>query len=118
MGKVNKASISNTHKGYEVTNAAELLGAPPWYNTLWDVENGLRALVRELRLSQGLTQKQVAARCGSTQANIASFETGKRYGVELGTKAACALGATREQIGDAIAGRRPSRKLNEEAVAA
>ncbi len=91
--------------GYIEMDAAEFVDLPDFYNTVWDVEHAVQDLARELRLAQGLTQAQVAQRVGTTQSNVGAVENhNPRYGIELALKVACALGASRQQLGGAIAG--------------
>lgn len=62
-------------KGHIVGDVSALLELTPEEETLLDTGLVLSDLVRQTRISRGLTQKQLAERLGTRQPNIARLET-------------------------------------------
>jgi DNA-binding XRE family transcriptional regulator len=60
--------------GWQVGNASDFLDLSPEEAELVEFKLALAARVKELRLSQGLTQVQLAKAIGSSQSRIAKLE--------------------------------------------
>ena len=60
--------------GWKVGDATEFLGLSPEEAALIEFKLALATRVRELRVSQGLTQVQLAKAIGSSQSRIAKLE--------------------------------------------
>ena len=92
MGEIEKLKIEAA--GWRFGDVAEFVGLPDWNNTIWDVENAVRRLVRQMLTDQDISQKVLAERIGSSQSNIAAIENGDpRYGVERRLRSGCYNGA-------------------------
>jgi hypothetical protein len=103
MDGVTRARIEAA--GFRETTVEELLGLTAEEKELVETRLALSRLIRQLRHERGLTQKAVAARLGSNQANISRAEgNDPDISLEWLFRAAFALGASREQIGRAIGG--------------
>jgi transcriptional regulator with XRE-family HTH domain len=72
----------------------------------------LAAAVRRRRQAQGLTQVRLAALLGSSQSRVAKLEAADlTVSLELLMRALVVLGATREEVGRAMAEQRPAEAL-------
>lgn len=60
--------------GWKVGDASEFLGLSPEETALIEFKLALATRVRELRISKGLTQVQLAKAIGSSQSRIAKLE--------------------------------------------
>ena len=80
----------------------ELLGLSDAEEAIVELRLRLADEVRRLRTTQGLTQRDLAERIGSSQSRVAFLEQGDAS-AELMIRALLVLGATRRQIGRLVA---------------
>lgn len=80
----------------------DLLGLEPWESALIELRLALARAVRTIRTRQGLSQKDLADRLGSTQPRVAKLEQGDAS-LDAIVRAAFALGATRDEVGRTVA---------------
>ena len=83
-------------------SAKELLGLSDAEEAIVELRLRLADEVRRLRTTQGLTQRDLAERIGSSQSRVAFLEQGDAS-AELMIRALLVLGATRRQIGRLVA---------------
>ncbi len=80
----------------------DLLGLEPWESALIELRLALARAVRTIRTRQGLSQKDLADRLGSTQPRVAKLEQADAS-LDAILRAAFALGATRDEVGRTVA---------------
>lgn len=84
----------------------ELLGLEPWEVELIELRLSLADAVRARRVRQGLSQRELAERVGSTQPRVARLEQADAS-LDAILRAAFALGASRGEVARLVARRRP-----------
>lgn len=90
--------------GYKVTDTQEFLGLSDDEMAYIDLRIAVRKALRARREAEGLTQKALATRLGSSQSRIAKMEAGDpSVSLDLLIRALLATGATVLDIADAIA---------------
>jgi DNA-binding XRE family transcriptional regulator len=98
-----KTAILET-KGWQVGTVAEFLELTPEETILVKIKLALSKSLKERR-QKTMTQRELAAKIGSSQPRIAKAETGDdSVSVELLIRAMLATGATTKEIGLVIAG--------------
>jgi DNA-binding XRE family transcriptional regulator len=98
-----KTAILET-KGWQVGTVAEFLELTPEETVLLKIKLALSKSLKERR-QKTMTQRELAAKIGSSQPRIAKAETGDdSVSVELLIRAMLATGATTKEIGLVIAG--------------
>jgi hypothetical protein len=102
MDPTKKARLESA--GWRVGTAAEFLGLAPEEAAFVELKLALASYVRELRHSRGWTQVEVAVLLGSSQSRVAKMEAADpTVSVDLLVRSLLGLGATREEVGRAIA---------------
>lgn len=92
--------------GFAVGSAAEFLELSPAEAALVDMRLALSAALRERRTAAGLTQAALARRVGSSQSRVAKMEAGDpSVSLDLLVRALLAAGASRREVGQAVARR-------------
>jgi hypothetical protein len=92
--------------GWRFGDAQDLLGLSDDEAAFIDMKLDLARFLRQIRSSNGWTQRDVADRLGSSQSRVAKMEAADRtVTIDLLVKALLALGATRDEVGRAIATR-------------
>ncbi len=96
--------------GWNVGSADEFLGLTPEETAFVEVKLTLSAQLKAHRLSQGISQTQLARRLGSSQSRVAKMEAADpSVSLDLLVRALIASGASKREVGDAI-GAGPSRR--------
>ncbi|MEQ8465188.1 MAG: helix-turn-helix transcriptional regulator [Coleofasciculus sp. E1-EBD-02] len=90
--------------GWRVGNAEDFLGLSPEEVAFIDMKLSLSKRLRELRLSQKLSQESLANKINSSQSRVAKMETSDpSVSLDLIVRTLLAMGATREDVAGAIA---------------
>lgn len=90
--------------GWRVGNAEDFLGLSPEEVAFIEMKLSLSKRLRELRLSQKLSQESLANKINSSQSRVAKMETGDpSVSLDLIVRTLLAMGATREDVAGAIA---------------
>lgn len=90
--------------GFAVGSAAEFLDLGPENAALVEMRLALSRALRERRTAAGLTQSVLARRIGSSQSRVAKMEVGDpSVSLELLIRALLAAGASRREVGQALA---------------
>jgi len=90
--------------GWRVGNAEDFLGLSPEEVAFIEMKLSLSKRLRELRLSQKLSQETLANRINSSQSRVAKMETSDpSVSLDLIVRTLLAMGATREDVAGAIA---------------
>ena len=89
-------------RGWVEGNVEELLGLESWESELIELRLALADAVREKRSRQGISQKELAVRVGSTQPRVARLEHAEAS-LDAILRAFFALGASRAEAGRIIA---------------
>ena len=90
--------------GYKVTDTQEFLGLSDEEMAYIDLRIAVRKALRVRREAEGITQKALATRLGSSQSRVAKMEAGDTsVSLDLLIRALLATGATVLDIADAIA---------------
>ncbi|MEQ8752850.1 MAG: helix-turn-helix transcriptional regulator [Coleofasciculus sp. G1-WW12-02] len=90
--------------GWRVGNAEDFLGLSPEEVAFIEMKLSLSKRLRELRLSQKLSQESLANRINSSQSRVAKMETSDpSVSLDLIVRTLLAMGATREDVAGAIA---------------
>lgn len=95
--------------GWVEGSVDELLELEPWESELIELRLALADAVREKRSRQGLSQKQLADRVGSTQPRVARLEQAEAS-LDVILRAVFALGASRDEVGRIVARRSKSAR--------
>jgi transcriptional regulator with XRE-family HTH domain len=90
--------------GWVEGSVDELLELEPWESELIELRLALADAVREKRSCQGLSQKELADRVGSTQPRVARLEQAEAS-LDAILRAVFALGASRDEVGRIVARR-------------
>lgn len=91
--------------GWQVGSARAFLGLSEVEAALVDLKLALTDALRRARRGRSLSQSELAERIGSSQSRVAKIEAGDpSVSLDLLVKALIAAGATRREIGKAIAG--------------
>ena len=92
--------------GWRVGSAEEFLGLSPEEAEYIDLRIRLGDAVKSLRKKKEMTQIELAARMGSSQSRLAKAEAAdSSVSLDLLIRSLIALGATRQDLAEAIAGR-------------
>ena len=92
--------------GWKVGDAIEFLELSPEEEEYVDLRIRLGDAVRQLRKEKELTQVELAVRMGSSQSRVAKAEAADTsISLDLLIRSFLALGATRQDLARAIAGR-------------
>ena len=92
--------------GWAVGDAADFLKLSAEEAALVEMRLALSRTLRERRLATGLTQTTLAKQLGSSQSRVAKLEAGDAsVSLELLIRALLAVGATRRDVGQALARR-------------
>ena len=92
--------------GWRVGGAAEFLNLTPEEAALVEMKMNLARRLRELRARRGLSQVGAARLLGSSQSRVAKMEAGDvSVSVDLLVRSLLTIGASRQEIGKAIARR-------------
>lgn len=90
--------------GWRVGNAEDFLGLSPEEVAFIEMKLSLSKRLRELRLSQKLSQESLANRINSSQSRVAKMETSDpSVSLDLIVRTLLAMGATREDVAGVIA---------------
>lgn len=95
--------------GWVEGSVDELLELEPWESELIELRLALAEAVREKRSRQGLSQKELADRVGSTQPRVARLEQAEAS-LDFILRAVFALGASRDEVGRIMARRSTSAR--------
>jgi len=91
-------------RGWRIGTAADFLGLTDEEVALVEMKISLADAVRKSREAQGITQAALAKRLASSQSRVARIESGgPGVSLDLLVRAALAAGATRSEVGAAIA---------------
>ena len=91
-------------KGWKVGNAAEFLRLTEEEVAMVETRLALSKMAKEKRQGKRLSQEAAARRIGSSQSRFAKLEAGdSSVSVDLMLKAVYNLGASREEVAEAIA---------------
>ena len=97
--------------GWTVGSASDFLELKPAEEIIVAMKLAFASKLKTLRQERRLTQEQLAKRIGSSQSRIAKMETAdKSVSLELFIRSLASLGASRSQIGKAIATKRAPQK--------
>lgn len=92
--------------GFAVGSAAEFLKLRPEEAALVEMRLALSRALRERRAKAGLTQMALARLTGSSQSRVAKMEAGDpSVSLDLLIRALLAVGASRREVGQALARR-------------
>lgn len=92
--------------GWRVGTTAEFLELSPEEEAMIELKVALSEFLRELRRKHKWTQTLVAKKLGSSQSRVAKMEAADpSVSIDLLVRALLALGATRRDVGHAIADR-------------
>lgn len=92
--------------GFAIGTAADFLELTPEEAALVEMHHALSRELRERRHHAGLTQATLARRIGSSQSRVAKMEAGDPgVSLDLLIRALLAAGATRREVGLALARR-------------
>ena len=92
--------------GWKVSDADEFLGLSPEEAEYIDLRIRLGDAVKRLRKQKELTQVELAAQMGSSQSRLAKVEAADAsVSLDLLIRSLLALGASRQELANAIAGR-------------
>ncbi len=90
--------------GWRVGDTQEFLGLTDEEMAYIDLRISVRKALRKRREAEGITQRALASRLGSSQSRVAKMETGDpSVSLDLLVRALLATGATAADIADAIA---------------
>lgn len=93
-------------RGWKVGDATEFLGLSAEEAALVELRLALSRSVRARRLKMGVSQVELAARLGSSQSRVAKLEgADATVSIDLLIRGLLALGASRRDIGRAMAAR-------------
>ena len=93
-------------RGWSVGSSDEFLGLTPEESALVEMRLALSRALKDRRRASGLTQVTLAKRLGSSQSRIAKLEAGDpSVSLELLIRALLAAGASRKEVGSALARR-------------
>ena len=93
-------------RGWKIGDATEFLGLSAEEAALVELRLALSRSVRARRLKMGVSQVELAARLGSSQSRVAKLEgADATVSIDLLIRGLLALGATRRDIGRAMAER-------------
>jgi ribosome-binding protein aMBF1 (putative translation factor) len=95
-------TMATSRRRWKDGSAGELLGLSDAEEAIVELRLRLADEVRRLRTDQGLTQRDLAQRLGSSQSRVAFLEQADAS-AELMIRALLVLGASRRQIGRLIA---------------
>ncbi len=97
--------------GWKVGSVQEFLGLSDEESTFIEVKLSLAQSLKKRRLSQGLTQIELASRLGSSQSRIAKMEAADvNVSIDLLVRSLLAMGMTRKELARII-GSNPSASV-------
>lgn len=89
--------------GWKVGDAQDFLGLSDEEAAFIEIKLALSRKVREMRQARKLTQQEAAKLIGSSQSRVAKIEAGDpSVSLDLQVKSLLALGASRQELGEAI----------------
>lgn len=89
--------------GWKVGDAQDFLGLSDEEAAFIEIKLALSRKVREMRQARKLTQQEAAKLIGSSQSRVAKIEAGDpSVSLDLQVKSLLALGALRQELGEAI----------------
>jgi predicted XRE-type DNA-binding protein len=92
--------------GWKVGTVAEFLELTPEEEAIVEIRLALSKSVKKMRQQERLSQQKLADNINSSQSRVAKMEAADRsVSIDLLIKSLLALGATREDIATAIAGK-------------
>lgn len=92
--------------GWKVGTVAEFLDLSPEEEMIIEIRLSLSKSLKQLRKQQELSQQKLAEQINSSQSRVAKMESADpSVSIDLLIKSLLALGATREDIAAAIAGK-------------
>ncbi len=92
--------------GWKVSTVAEFLELTPEEEAIIEIRLSLSNSLKQLRKQQELSQQKLAENINSSQSRVAKMEAADRsVSIDLLIKSLLSLGATREEIATAIAGK-------------
>jgi ribosome-binding protein aMBF1 (putative translation factor) len=92
--------------GWKVSTVSEFLELTPEEEAIIEIRLALSKSVKKMRQKQQLSQQKLADNINSSQSRVAKMEAADRsVSIDLLIKSLLALGATREDIATAIAGK-------------
>jgi predicted XRE-type DNA-binding protein len=92
--------------GWKVSTVAEFLQLTPEEEAIVEIRLALSKSVKKMRQQEQLSQQKLAENINSSQSRVAKMEAADRsVSIDLLIKSLLALGATREDIATAIAGK-------------
>ena len=95
--------------GWKVGDAADFLNLTPEESAYIELKLALSSELRERRSAQGLSQNALAGKLGSSQSRVAKMEASDpTVSVDLLVRGLLATGASKKEIGSAIARKRRS----------
>jgi len=90
-------------QGWKIGDTKEFLGLSDEEMAYIEIKLALSTRVRELRKKRKLTQEQTTKLIGSSQSRVAKIESGDpTVSIDLQVKSLIALGASREDLAEAI----------------
>jgi len=90
-------------EGWEVGNTSDFLGLTPEELAFIDLKIALIKRLKQLRISQNISQESLAEKIKSSQAKVDKIEAGDRsVSVDLILKTMFSLGATNQDIVEAL----------------
>ena len=93
-------------RGWKIGDAADFLGLSPEESALVELRLALSRSVRARRLKLGVSQVELASRLESSQSRVAKLEAADAtVSIDLLIRGLLALGASRREIGRALAER-------------
>ena len=92
--------------GWKVGTVAELLELTPEEEAIVEIRVALSKSLKRMRQQEQLSQQKLAEKTNSSQSRVAKMEAADRsVSIDLLIKSLLSLGATREDIAMAIAGK-------------
>ena len=92
--------------GWKVGTVAELLELTPEEEAIVEIRVALSKSLKKMRQQEQLSQQKLAEKTNSSQSRVAKMEAADRsVSIDLLVKSLLSLGATREDIAIAIAGK-------------
>ena len=92
--------------GYKVTTVADFLQLTPEEEAIVEIRVALSKVIKKMRQQEELSQQKLAEKNNSSQSRVAKMEaTDRSVSIDLLIKSLLSLGATREDIAAAVAGK-------------
>ena len=91
--------------GWQVGEASDFLGLTPAEAEVVEIKLALSGLLKKTRQDKHLSQQALAQQANSSQSRVAKMEAGEQsVSMDLLVRTLLQAGATREEVGRAIAG--------------